>query len=445
MQSPPSQHSPSMLQDRPTAWHWHVWSSPQSIQPQQSRCPEQRSPGLRQQRSVVGEGTQSALSQQSAGVVHASLGSPPQALEQNRKSHSSSPSHVSAGSSPPLVSKQQSWPSRPHSIPRMSAMVPIPTHRFVMKGSQMAPNSQLSPGQQGWPSAPHVDPASPGPGAAMHIRDVVSHVAPRTQSLGVPDPVSQQGSPAEPHPLGVSQVPRMHRREPAEPHGVEPSQQGLPDPPQLSHVLRTQTPPARHTSPVQHVPPDAPQPSAGSVHVPSMHARPSRQSLDPMHPAPSGTRQSRSAPLPSHTSPPAQSVAVVQDPPGRLRQVLSPESQVRPRLHAPLRQQRSPRLPQGSVEPPGGTEPSSATTRPSGSRRMPVSRRELVPPSTPASGSSPPQLAQPPRVGAARKTSRVEAKPRIRMALMIARAALCLERFQGVALGAGRKTRRHKG
>lgn len=110
------------------------------------------------------------------------------------------------------------------------------------------------------------------------------HSAVRTQASSG----AQQGSPTLPHPDGVVHVPDRHSSAPDDPHPSGPSQQGSPSLPQDVHEPPSQARPARHTSPVQHASPEAPQASLGVVHTPVRHASPGAHSLEPMQLEPSG-------------------------------------------------------------------------------------------------------------------------------------------------------------
>jgi hypothetical protein len=62
--------------------------------------------------------------------------------------------------------------------------------------------------------------------------------------------------------------------------------------PHGAHIAPVHARPERHTSPVQHPPPIAPQPSIGVVQTSSMQARSVPHSLEPMQREPSGALHS---------------------------------------------------------------------------------------------------------------------------------------------------------
>ncbi len=167
------QHSLASTQGEPMAWHWQLWSSPQSIHPQQSRELSQWPVFGWQQRGLAGEGWQSVSVpwQQSLALVQ-SLPTSEQLDEQKRKSQCPPPLQVSPG-------RQQIWPSPPHPITLVT--VPRPMHMFVRKGSQIEPKAHSPCGQQGCPSPPQVEPMAPGAGLAMHMPPM--QVAVATQEL----------------------------------------------------------------------------------------------------------------------------------------------------------------------------------------------------------------------------------------------------------------------
>jgi hypothetical protein len=97
-------------------------------------------------------------------------------------------------------------------------------------------------------------------------------------------------------------------------HGVLPSQQGCPTSPQLAQVPSTHAIPELHVNPAQQTAPGMPHSgcsgstASGVVQTPSLHARPTEQSFEPVHAVPPGARQTE----PSHASPAQQSAALSQ-------------------------------------------------------------------------------------------------------------------------------------
>jgi hypothetical protein len=199
--------------------------------------------------------------------------------EQKRRSQCRPPAQVNDG-------RQQIWPSSPQ--PNVSVIVIRPTHMFVRNGSQIDPSPHSLPGQQGCPSPPHSEPSVPGVGFIMHMP--LMQVALRTHAMSG----AQQGIPAVPQPIGVWHMPLRHSSAELDPQPPPaPSQHGSPLCPQVVQLVPPmQASPDRQTLPVQHMPPVAPQPSVGIVHVSSMHARSVPHSLEPMQSEPSGALHS---------------------------------------------------------------------------------------------------------------------------------------------------------
>jgi hypothetical protein len=205
-------------------------------------------------------------------------------LEQKSRSHSRFPSQVNDG-------RQQICPSCPHSKPSRSITVPIPMHMLVRNGSQIDPNAHVSPEQHGCPSPPHSDPSVPGAGSIMHIP--LSQLAPRTHPLSPAGTPMQHGIPSTPQPDGGMHISPMQMSDADEPQPPPaPSQQGSPIAPHATQLPEEHALPERQMSPVQHVPPRAPQPSVGIVHVPPRHARSIPHSEEPMQRLPSGALHS---------------------------------------------------------------------------------------------------------------------------------------------------------